>query len=46
VPYVTERPRRIFGRMRGEVRILPGFDELDEEIVRDFEDSVLFPRDA
>jgi prevent-host-death family protein len=46
VPYVTERPRRIFGRMRGEVRILPGFDELDEEIVRDFEDSVLFPRDV
>ena len=46
VPYVTERPRRIFGRMRGEVRILPGFDELDEEIVRDFEDSVLFPKDA
>jgi prevent-host-death family protein len=46
VPYVAARRRRIFGRMRGEVRILPGFDELDEEIIRDFEDSVLFPRDT
>jgi len=43
VPYVAERPARMFGRMRGEIRILPGFDEADDEIIRDFEDSVLFP---
>jgi prevent-host-death family protein len=40
VPYVAERPARVFGALRGEIRILPGFDESDEEIAREFEDSI------
>jgi prevent-host-death family protein len=44
VPYVPRR-RRMFGAMRGQIRILPGFDEMDEEIARDFEESILFPTD-
>ena len=43
VPYVPAQPKRWFGAMKGQIRILPGFDELDEEIIRDFESSVLFP---
>lgn len=45
VPYVPRRRRRTFGAMRGQIRILPGFDEMDEEIARDFEESMLFPVD-
>ena len=40
VPYVPERPKRVFGRLKGQIRILPGFDELDQEIARDFEESL------
>jgi prevent-host-death family protein len=40
VPYVPDRPRRIFGALKGQIRILPGFDEVDEEITREFEDSI------
>lgn len=40
VPYVPDRPKRIFGRLKGQIRILPGFDELDAEMERDFEDSI------
>lgn len=45
VPYVPEGRKRWFGAMKGQIRILPGFDELDEEIARDFESSELFPHD-
>jgi prevent-host-death family protein len=40
VPYVAPRPSRVFGALRGEIRILPGFDEADEEVEREFEDSI------
>ena len=40
VPYVPERPNRVFGALKGQIRILPGFDELDTEIEREFEDSI------
>jgi prevent-host-death family protein len=40
VPYVAERPKRVFGRLKGQIRILPGFDDLDAELERDFEESV------
>jgi prevent-host-death family protein len=43
VPYTTERPTRTFGALRGQIRILPGFDELDVEIAREFEDSIARP---
>lgn len=40
VPYRAERPRRVFGALKGQIRILPGFDDLDAEFERDFEDSI------
>ena len=40
VPYIAERPKRVFGGLRGQIRMLPGFDDLDAEIERDFEESV------
>lgn len=43
VPYVEVPRRRWFGSMRGEIRILPGFDELDAEIQRDFDESIARP---
>jgi prevent-host-death family protein len=43
VPYVPQRPKRVFGRLKGQIRILPGFDELDDEIARDFEESIARP---
>ena len=43
VPYVPERPNRVFGALKGQIRILPGFDELDTEIEREFEDSIAKP---
>jgi len=36
VPYRAERKPRQPGYWRGRVRILPGFDEADEEIARLF----------
>lgn len=43
IPYVPERPKRVFGALKGEIRMLPGFDELDAEIERDFEESIAKP---
>lgn len=43
IPYVPDRPKRTFGALKGQIRILPGFDALDEEIERDFEDSIARP---
>jgi len=43
VPYRPDRPKRVFGALRGQIRILPGFDELDSEIMKDFEDSIARP---
>ncbi len=39
VPYVTARPNRVFGALRGQLRILPGFDDLDAEIADAFATS-------
>ena len=36
VPYQEERKPRVPGGWKGAVRILPGFDEVDEEIAREF----------
>ncbi|MDF2735500.1 MAG: prevent-host-death protein [Chloroflexota bacterium] len=43
VPYRADRPKRVFGALKGRIRILPGFDELDAEIERDFENSLTKP---
>jgi prevent-host-death family protein len=43
VPFVADRPKRVFGRLKGEIRMLPGFDDLDAEIERDFEESASRP---
>jgi prevent-host-death family protein len=45
VPYVPERPKRVFGRLKGQIVIHGDFDADNEEIAREFEDSVLFPDD-
>ena len=36
VPYREEGKPRVPGAWRGQVKILPGFDEVDEEIAREF----------
>jgi len=36
VPYHDQREPRQPGLLRGQIRILPGFDEVDEEIARLF----------
>jgi prevent-host-death family protein len=43
VRYAPDRPRRVFGALRGQIRILPGFDALDDQIAQDFEDSANRP---
>jgi prevent-host-death family protein len=43
VPYGTERPKRVFGRLRGQIVIHDDFDVDDEEIAREFEESEIFP---
>ncbi len=45
VPYVAERPKRIFGRLRGQIVIHGDFDADNEGIAQEFEDSVLFPEE-
>lgn len=43
VPYVEVPRRRWFGAMKGEIRILPGFEGADTEIQRDFDESIARP---
>ena len=43
VPYVEVPRRHWFGALRGEITILPGFEEPDAEFERDFEESVARP---
>lgn len=45
VPYLAERPKRIFGRLRGQIVIHGDFDADNEEIAQEFEDSVLLPEE-
>jgi len=45
VPYVAERPRRVFGRLKGQIVVHGDFDADNEEIARSFEDGDLFPPD-
>jgi len=36
VPYGEERKPRVPGGWKGRIKMLPGFDEVDEEIAREF----------
>lgn len=44
VPLEQRRPRKS-GFLKGRIWIAEDFDETPEEIIRDFEDSEIFPRD-
>ena len=46
VPYVEVPRRHWFGALKGQVRILPGFEEADEEFARDFEASIERPLES
>jgi prevent-host-death family protein len=43
VPYVPDRPRRVFGALKGQLVIHGDFNDLDAEIERDFEESIARP---
>jgi prevent-host-death family protein len=45
VPYIDVPRRRWFGAMQGEIKVLPGFEDADAEIQRDFDESVDRPLD-
>lgn len=45
VPYVVERPKRIFGRLKGQIVVHGDFDADNEDIIREFEESILFPEE-
>jgi prevent-host-death family protein len=43
VPYRAERPKRVFGALRGQIRVIGDFHDLDAEIEREFEESIARP---
>ncbi len=43
IPYVPDRPKRVFGALKGQIVIHGEFDDLDAEIQQEFEDSVARP---
>ena len=45
VPYRQDPPKRVFGRLRGQIMIHGDLDADDEEIAREFEASQIFPDD-
>ena len=45
VPYVAERPKRVFGRLKGQIVVHGDFDAENQQIAREFEESVLFPEE-
>lgn len=45
VPYVVERPKRVFGRLKGQIVVHGDFDADNEEIADLFEQSEIFPSD-
>ena len=46
VPYASERPKRVFGRLRGQIVMHGDFDADNEAIAREFEESEIFPRSS
>ena len=43
VPYVADRPKRVFGALKGQLVIHGDFSDMDGEIERDFEESIARP---
>jgi prevent-host-death family protein len=43
VPYVPDRPRRVFGALKGQIVVHGDFNDLDTEIEREFEESIARP---
>ena len=43
VPYVVARPKRVFGRLKGQIIVHGDFDADNDEIADLFENSELFP---
>jgi prevent-host-death family protein len=46
VPYVPDRPERVFGALKGQIVIHGDFNDLDAEIERDFEESIARPLES
>lgn len=46
VPYKVAPPKRVFGRLKGQIVVHGDFDADNEEIAREFENSVLFPGES
>lgn len=40
VPYIPPNRPRVFGALKGQIRIRPGFDELDDEFTGEFASSI------
>jgi prevent-host-death family protein len=43
VPFISDRPKRVFGALKGQIAIHGDFDDLDAEIEREFEESIARP---
>jgi prevent-host-death family protein len=43
VRYIPDRPKRVFGALKGQIVIHGDFDDLDAEIEREFEESIARP---
>jgi prevent-host-death family protein len=43
VPFMVEPPKRVFGRMKGQIAVHGDFDADNDDIARDFEESIAKP---
>lgn len=43
VPWVPDRPKRVFGALKGQIVIHGDFDDLDAELEQEFEESIARP---
>lgn len=43
VPWKPDRPKRVFGALKGEIVIHGDFDDLDAELEQEFEESIARP---
>jgi prevent-host-death family protein len=43
VPWVPDRPKRVFGALKGQIVIHGDFDDLDAELEHEFEESIARP---
>ena len=43
VPWVPDRPKRVFGALKGQIVIHGDLDDLDAELEQEFEESIARP---